>query len=84
MENKRISASEANKISSSVIPDIEKILNIIFGEIQLRAGLGQTSFSWPVHESILEQVLVALREQNYKVKSSRASDKKKAIVEIGW
>ncbi len=61
MEMKHISASEAKKISSSVIPDADKTLDLIFGEIKLRAGLGQTSFNWPVHENILEQVVKVLR-----------------------
>ncbi len=60
MEMKHISASEAKKISSSVIPDADKTLDLIFGEIK-PAGLGQTSFNWPVHENILEQVVKVLR-----------------------
>ncbi|EMV4011794.1 hypothetical protein AACJ88_005014, partial [Escherichia coli] len=56
MGNKHISASEAKKISSSVIPDADKTLDMIFGEIKLQARLGQTSFIYPVHENILEQV----------------------------
>ncbi|EGZ3973572.1 hypothetical protein AIF46_004652, partial [Salmonella enterica subsp. enterica serovar Bareilly] len=73
MEMKHISASEAKKISSSVIPDADKTLDLIFGEIKLRAGLGQTSFNWPVHENILEQVVKVLRESGYRINSSKAN-----------
>ncbi|EHZ6844474.1 hypothetical protein K6N65_003951 [Escherichia coli] len=84
MEMKRISASEAKKISSSVIPDADKTLDLIFGEIKLRAGLGQTSFNWPVHESILEQVVKVLRESGYRINSSKANENNEIIIEISW
>lgn len=84
MEMKHISASEAKKISSSVIPDADKTLDLIFGEIKLRAGLGQTSFNWPVHENILEQVIKVLRESGYRINSSKANENNKIIIEISW
>lgn len=84
MEMKHISASEAKKISSSVIPDADKTLDLIFGEIKLRAGLGQTSFNWPVHENIFEQVVKVLRESGYRINSSKANENNKIIIEISW
>ncbi|HAG1892241.1 TPA: hypothetical protein NNM71_003814 [Salmonella enterica subsp. enterica serovar Infantis] len=84
MEMKHISASEAKKISSSVIPDADKTLDLIFGEIKLRAGLGQTSFNWPVHENILEQVVKVLRESGYRINSSKVNENNKIIIEISW
>ncbi|EAC0264089.1 hypothetical protein ACV4R1_003040 [Salmonella enterica subsp. enterica serovar Montevideo] len=84
MEMKHISASEAKKISSSVISDADKTLELIFGEIKLRAGLGQTSFNWPVHENILEQVVKVLRESGYRINSSKVNENNKIIIEISW
>lgn len=84
MEMKHISASEAKKISSSVIHDADKTLDLIFGEIKLRAGLGQTSFNWPVHENIIEQVVKVLRESGYRINSSKANENNKIIIEISW
>ncbi|HFH0499458.1 TPA: hypothetical protein ACJ288_003371 [Salmonella enterica subsp. enterica serovar Typhimurium] len=84
MEMKHISASEAKKISSSVIPDADKTLDLIFGEIKLRAGLGQTSFNCPVHENILEQVVKVLRESGYRINSSKVNENNKIIIEISW
>ncbi|ECE8688981.1 TPA_asm: hypothetical protein GJG61_21785 [Salmonella enterica subsp. enterica serovar Enteritidis] len=84
MEMEHISASEAKKINSSVIPDADKTLDLIFGEIKLRAGLGQTSFNWPVHENILEQVVKVLRESGYRINLSKANENNKIIIEISW
>ncbi len=70
-------------ISSSVIPDADKTLDLIFGEIKLRAGLGQTSFNWPVHENILEQVVKVLKS-GYRINSSKANENNKIIIEISW
>lgn len=84
MEMEHISANEAKKINSSVIPDADKTLDLIFGEIKLRAGLGQTSFNWPVHENILEQVVKVLRESGYRINLSKANENNKIIIEISW
>ncbi|EEX0796314.1 hypothetical protein BG930_004556 [Escherichia coli] len=84
MGNKHISASEAKKISSSVIPDADKTLDMIFGEIKLQARLGQTSFIYPVHKNILEQVVKVLRESGYRINSSKANENNKFIIEISW
>lgn len=84
MGNKHIRASEAKKISSSVIPDADKTLDMIFGEIKLQARLGQTSFIYPVHENILEQVVKVLRESGYRINSSKANENNKFIIEISW